>query len=275
MSLHDEILDIRGDTEENNDKYYLGLSDAKQEAAALAIKYDAEIARLSVALEAAQSALKEAIQDCSEAYDKGRADQAVDDLPGELQIAAMGHDAQRITGENAVLRDLLRDAMDVMWAFGQHGGDWIASKILEERITAALKSSAGVPSDGQIYAAASRRAAPEWHAEVDKLLGINDGKKMTTINVIINGIEYRPVATLPAQSSQMPLCDTLRALRKSAKLTLQGAGDLAGITKSYLWGLEKAAHHPSLAVAKRLADLYGVSLLDLAACQTANPGPKQ
>jgi len=136
-----------------------------------------EISRLSVALEAAQSALKEAIQDCSEAYDKGRADQAVDDLPGELQIAAMGHDAQRITGENAVLRDLLRDAMDVMWAFGQHGGDWIASKILEERITAALKSSAGVPSDGQIYAAASRRAAPEWHAEMDKLLGISDEMK--------------------------------------------------------------------------------------------------
>jgi len=177
MSLHDEIIDIRGDTEENNDKYYLGLSDAKQEAAALAIKSDAEIARLSVALEAAQSALKEAIQDCSEAYDKGRADQAVDDLPGELQIAAMGHDAQRITGENAVLRDLLRDAMDVMRAFGQHGGDWIASKILEERITAALKSSAGVPSDGQIYAAASRRAAPEWHAEMDKLLGISDEMK--------------------------------------------------------------------------------------------------
>ncbi len=98
---------------------------------------------------------------------------------------------------------------------------------------------------------------------------------MTTINVLVNGIEYRPVATLPAQSSQMPLCDTLRALRKSAKLTLQVAGDLAGITKSYLWGLEKAAHQPSLAVAKRLADLYGVSLLDLAACQTANHGPKQ
>ena len=36
-----------------------------------------------------------------------------------------------------------------------------------------------------------------------------------SLHVIINGIEYRPVATLPAQSSQLPLCDTLRALRKS------------------------------------------------------------
>lgn len=46
MSLHDEILDIRGDEEDNSESYRLGLCDAKQEAAALAIKADAEIARL-------------------------------------------------------------------------------------------------------------------------------------------------------------------------------------------------------------------------------------
>lgn len=35
----------------------------------------------------------------------------------------------------------------------------------------------GEVSDGAIYAAASRRAAPEWHAEMDKLLGISDEMK--------------------------------------------------------------------------------------------------
>ena len=236
-----------------------------------------EISRMSVALEAAQNALKEAIQDCREAYDKGRADQAVDDLPGELQIAAISQDAQKLSEENVALRDLLRSVMEIIEVVEVDDGIRSEPVIaLLDRVNAVLNGQdGGIPSDGEIYAAASRRAAPEWHAEMDKLLGINDGKKTTTINVMINGIEYRPVATLPAQSSQMPLCDTLRALRKSARLTLQGAGDLAGITKSYLWGLEKAAHQPSLAVAKRLADLYGVSLLDLAACQTANPGPKQ
>ena len=43
-----------------------------------------------------------------------------------------------------------------------------------------------------------------------------------TTSVIINGIEYRPVATLPPQSDPMPLCETLRALRKSAVLGLRG-----------------------------------------------------
>jgi len=88
-------------------------------------------------------------------------------------------------------------------------------------------------------------------------------------SVIINGVEYRPVATLHAQPVRMPLCDTLRELRKSAGMTLQEAGDLAGITKSYLWGLERAIHCPSLAVAKRLADLYGVSV-DLLASRLTN-----
>lgn len=227
MSLHDEILAIRGDSEDNSARYALGLCDAKQAAAALAIKADAEIARL--------------------------------------------------TGENAVLRDLLRRVMATIEVVEVEDGIRSEPVIaLLDRVNAVLNGQdGGRPSDGEIYAAVSRRAAPEWHAKMDKLLGINDGKKMTTINVIINGIEYRPVATLPEQSSQAPLGDTLRALRKSARLTLQGAGDLAGITKSYLWGLEKAAHQPSLAVAKRLADLYGVSLLDLAACQTANSVPKQ
>ncbi len=47
MSLHDEILAIRGDTEDNSASYALGMCDAKQEAAALAAKADAEIARLA------------------------------------------------------------------------------------------------------------------------------------------------------------------------------------------------------------------------------------
>jgi len=95
---------------------------------------------------------------------------------------------------------------------------------------------------------------------------------MLNPSVIINGIEYRPVVTLPTQSDQMPLCETLLNLRKSSGMSLQAAGDLAGITKSYLWGLEHGIHYcPSLAVAKRIADMYGLSVDMLAAGLAASP----
>lgn len=55
-------------------------------------------------------------------------------------------------------------------------------------------------------------------------------------------------------------------------MTLQEAGDLAGITKSYMWGLDRATHSPSLAVAKRMDDLYGVSVDLLASRLQAQKG---
>lgn len=146
---------------------------AIDDAASVIRTQHAEIERLSVALEAAQNALKEAIQDCREAYDKGRADQAVDDLPGELQIAAMSQDAQRLAGENAVLRDLLRDALSLIRNI--ECGCWIPEGMdnLRVRIDGAINGQGRyIPSDGQIYAETSRRADPKAHADFDRRLSM-------------------------------------------------------------------------------------------------------
>lgn len=144
----------------------------RKEATAMLRTQHAEIDRLSVALEAAQNALKEAIHDCREAYDKGRADQAVDDLPREIQIAAMSQDAQRLTGENAVLRGLLQDVLSLIRNI--ECGCWSpeGTDNLRVRIEGALNGQGRyVPSDGQIYAETSRRANPEAHVGLDKLIG--------------------------------------------------------------------------------------------------------
>lgn len=171
MSLHDEIIALDPKRQTHTLPFACGYDEAKHDAAKLAIKADAEIARLSVALEAAKNALKEAIQDCREAYDKGRADQAVDDLPREIQIAAMSQDAQRLTGENAVLRGLLQDVLSLIRNI--ECGCWSpeGTDNLRVRIEGALNGQGRyVPSDGQIYAETSRRADPEAHAVLDKLV---------------------------------------------------------------------------------------------------------
>ncbi len=150
MSLYDEILAIRGDTEENHDKYFLGLCDAKQEAAALATKADAEIARLTrenavlcdgfgrgrasrnaeiaaihadahdsnIDLRAEIARLKQQLADTREACAR-KCEQRADCLTEGSAIARLcardirnGDDLTageiaRLTGKNAVLRDLL------------------------------------------------------------------------------------------------------------------------------------------------------------------------
>jgi transcriptional regulator with XRE-family HTH domain len=56
----------------------------------------------------------------------------------------------------------------------------------------------------------------------------------------------------------------LRALRKSAKLTLEGLGDAAGISKSYVWELEnREVPHLSVKVLVDLAKALDVSIQDL------------
>lgn len=57
------------------------------------------------------------------------------------RAALSSQKAQRLNGENSVLRDLLRDALAVICTI-----------------------------DGEIYEAASRRANPEAHADLDKLM---------------------------------------------------------------------------------------------------------
>jgi transcriptional regulator with XRE-family HTH domain len=56
----------------------------------------------------------------------------------------------------------------------------------------------------------------------------------------------------------------LRALRKSAGLTLEGLGDAAGISKSYVWELEnRVVPHLSAKVLVDLAKALDVSIQDL------------
>lgn len=113
MSLHDEILDIRGDAEENNDKYFLGLCDAKQEAAALAIKADAEIARLQSQFYPSKFAHR---PDCCgpdiDTHCLGCA--MAESNKGDEEVAALTIKIAILTGENVVLRDLLRSALAVV-----------------------------------------------------------------------------------------------------------------------------------------------------------------
>lgn len=91
--------------------------------------------------------------------------------------------------------------------------------------------------------------------------------------VIIDGVVYRPVAKLTcADVSSIGTC--LRAARRDLGLSLGEAADEIGITKSYLWSLEKDRAAPSLLVATKIADAYGFGVATLAeicrACANAD-----
>ncbi len=90
MSLHDEILAIRGDTEDNSASYALGLCDAKQEAAALAIKADAEIARLT----GENAVLRDLLRACAACWSQ----QGIEHLRGRITAALNGQDGDLFEG---------------------------------------------------------------------------------------------------------------------------------------------------------------------------------
>ena len=88
---------------------------------------------------------------------------------------------RRLTGENAVLRDLLRDALEIVaseedWT----DRDWseFAKRACHTHHKKAINGLGAWVSDGaegkrrRGYETASRRAAPESHAEMDKLMAI-------------------------------------------------------------------------------------------------------
>ncbi len=80
---------------------------------------------------------------------------------------------ERIAGEDAVLRDLLRDCLPVLETVSDDDGeDWMIAITLKTRIKVGLDGhDADMLSDGQIYAETSRRANPEAHVGLDKLIG--------------------------------------------------------------------------------------------------------
>lgn len=82
---------------------------------------------------------------------------------------------------------------------------------------------------------------------------------MTT--VIINGELYVPEVNVKSNKNKFKsLGDALIYGRKNCKMTLDRASDRAGISKSYLWSLERNECEPSLRIAAILAKLYGFDL---------------
>ncbi len=84
------------------------------------------------------------------------------------------------------------------------------------------------------------------------------------MDVRIDGVRYVPVPFLaPTQAS---LALMLRNYREINRLTLEEASQQAGVSKTYLWELERGeAVDPSFAIVVRLARLYGANLESLAA----------
>lgn len=83
------------------------------------------------------------------------------------------------------------------------------------------------------------------------------------MNVIINGVEYKAVMKPLLSSKKTMLGDTLKAYRLFSKVeTLEVASKGIGISKSYLWEIEKHSPAISLPLAIKLANYYGFSLED-------------
>ncbi len=82
-------------------------------------------------------------------------------------------------------------------------------------------------------------------------------------NVLIDGVLYRPVAKLTC-SDVISMGSCLLAARQDLGISLGKAANEIGITKSYLWSLENYRASPSLLVAGKIADAYGLSVALLA-----------
>lgn len=85
------------------------------------------------------------------------------------------------------------------------------------------------------------------------------------MSVFINGIEYVPKLKLQNLRGES-LGVTLRKMRKAAKYSLDKAAIEIGCSKSYLCEMEHGSGEPSLRMASKIADAYGVPILSLALC---------
>lgn len=91
------------------------------------------------------------------------------------------------------------------------------------------------------------------------------------MTVLINGVEYVPRQKLNSIKPPCTLGQSIRALRKQQKLSLESAALAIGCSKSYLWALEHDDSEPSLRMAREIASQYGAPLAMLAACLGENP----
>lgn len=56
----------------------------------------------------------------------------------------------------------------------------------------------------------------------------------------------------------------MRQLRALSPYTLAGAAKEVGCSKSHLWAVEKGRSEPGILLARKIADMYGVSVLAVA-----------
>lgn len=85
---------------------------------------------------------------------------------------------------------------------------------------------------------------------------------MSVTHVVIDGIEYLPKSPI----SMMPRTfgEFMKECRTLLSLTLDQAADKSGVSKSFIWELEKGNAEPSLKIAACLGEAYGVSLETMA-----------
>jgi transcriptional regulator with XRE-family HTH domain len=69
--------------------------------------------------------------------------------------------------------------------------------------------------------------------------------------------------TSSAEPLSQLVCDRVRSLRKSKSLTLEQLASLSGVSRSMLSQIERGAANPTLGVAFRIAQAFGMSLGDL------------
>jgi transcriptional regulator with XRE-family HTH domain len=69
--------------------------------------------------------------------------------------------------------------------------------------------------------------------------------------------------TSQAEPLSQLVCDRVRSLRKSKGLTLEQLASLSGVSRSMLSQIERGAANPTLGVAFRIAQAFGMSLGDL------------
>ena len=67
------------------------------------------------------------------------------------------------------------------------------------------------------------------------------------------------------------VCERVRSLRKKHNWTLEQLARLCGVSRSMLSQIERGAANPTLGVAFRIAQAFGLSLGDLVQPHSSNP----
>jgi transcriptional regulator with XRE-family HTH domain len=76
---------------------------------------------------------------------------------------------------------------------------------------------------------------------------------------------------MPAEPLQQLVCDRVKAMRKEKGWTLEQLATLSGVSRSMLSQIERGGASPTLGVAFRIAQAFGMSLGDLVEAPTTAP----